>query len=452
MSTPPLWKHQRDGIAFLRDHPASMLAYDMGTGKTRVAIEAMSLDGAQRVLVLCPKSVVAVWPRELEKYAPGRYLAVPLGKGTTAERAARAKQALFHGAARGDKVVVIVNYEAAWRGDLKKLLLGVDWDLVIADESHRIKAPGGKASAFCALLSSRARKRLCMTGTPMPHSPLDIYGQYRFLAPSIFGTSFARFKAEYAKMGGYGGHEVDEYINLERLQAMFYSIALRVEADEVLDLPGLHEYDRVVELEPGARRAYDQLLARFQADLAEGRVTAANVLTRLLRLSQCANGVLKTDDGQEVAVSQAKEQALEEVFDELERSEPVVVFCRFRTDIDTVHRVAAAAGRVSKELSGRCNELQEWQEGHGSILAVQIQAGGVGVDLTRARYAVYYSVNYSMGDYDQSRRRLYRPGQSRRCTYVHLVAEATIDQDIYEALSERRDLVESVLIKNRRAA
>lgn len=450
--SPPLWHHQTEAVAEIIASRGWMIPHDMGTGKTRTAIEAMVESKVQRVLIMCPKNVVPVWAPQFERWAPGSFAVISLSPkmGTTAQRAKICQAALDGASARNDRVAIIVNYEAAWRSDLKRVLLANHWGMIICDESHRIKSAGGKASTFASLLTARAEHRVCMTGTPMPHGPLDLYGQFRFMDPTVFGKSFSRFRAEYARMGGYGGHEVDEYLNLDMLTAKFESKSSRViSADDVLDLPGLHEYDRVVELEPSAMATYRQLEGRFIADLAEGTITAANVLTRLLRLSQCTGGTVRTDEGSDAPVSQAKEEALEEIMDELERDEPLVVFCRFRNDLDAVHRASEAMGRQSMELSGRRNQLAEWQGGHCSVLAVQIQSGGVGIDLTRARYAVYYSVNYSLGDYDQSRRRLYRPGQTRRTTYIHLVADQTIDQDIYRALSERRDLVETVLNKHK---
>src|SRR5262249_16192811 len=133
--------------------------------------------------------------------------------------------------------VAVVNYEAAWQEPMGALLLATKWDLVILDESHRVKAPGGKASMFCASLRKSAAARLCLTGTPMPLSPLDLYAQYRFLDPGIFGTSFAAFRNRYAVMGGYGGHEVlgfDEE-RMPELNDRMYSIGFRVMADDVLD-------------------------------------------------------------------------------------------------------------------------------------------------------------------------------------------------------------------------
>lgn len=84
------------------------------------------------------------------------------------------------------------------------------------------------------------------------------------------------------------------------------------------------------------------------------------------------------------------------------------------------------------------------------ILAVQIQAGGVGIDLTRASYSIYYSVGFSLGDYEQSLARVHRPGQTRNVVYIHLVAEQTIDEKVYRALSEKKNVVEAVIEESKK--
>jgi SNF2 family DNA or RNA helicase len=76
---------------------------------------------------------------------------------------------------------------------------------------------------------------------------------------------------------------------------------------------------------------------------------------------------------------------------------------------------------------------------------VQIQAGEAGIDLTRARYGVYYSIDYNLGHYLQSRKRLHRPGAKWPVMFYHLMAADTIDQKVAGALERRQNLVESVL-------
>ena len=112
-----------------------------------------------------------------------------------------------------------------------------------------------------------------------------------------------------------------------------------------------------------------------------------------------------------------------------------------------VHRIAAKVGVPSYEVSGRRKDLAEWTEG---VLAVQIQAGGLGLDLTLARYAIYYSLGFSLGDYSQSMARLHRPGQTHPVEYIHIVAEGTVDETVMEALANREAVVEHILQQAKR--
>jgi SNF2 family DNA or RNA helicase len=185
--------------------------------------------------------------------------------------------------------------------------------------------------------------------------------------------------------------------------------------------------------------------AMFYAGVEDGSITAANALVRLLRLQQITGGSVNNDLGQSVQVSTSKETLLADVLEDLEIKEPVVVFCRFRHDMAVVRRVAEKQGRTVAELSGSHNDLREWQDGKYDVIVVQIRSGGSGVDLTRASMAIYYSLSYSLGDYDQSRARVHRPGQTKSTTYIHLVANDTIDKIVYRALSDRKDVVDSIL-------
>ena len=79
------------------------------------------------------------------------------------------------------------------------------------------------------------------------------------------------------------------------------------------------------------------------------------------------------------------------------------------------------------------------------VMGVQIQSGGVGIDLTRAHIAIYYSMGYSLGDYVQSLARLHRPGQDHPVAFFHLVASNTVDQQVYSALQSRQNVVAEIL-------
>lgn len=350
---------------------------------------------------------------------------------------------------KDNQAIIVMNYEAVWRSPFDSWVLNfANFDLVVCDESHRIKAAGSAISKYMAKLADRVPYRLCLTGTPMPQGPMDLYGQYRFLDKGIFGTSFTKFRARYAQvvpLGDTGVYKIVGYQNEDELHEKFYSIAFRADRD-VLDLPETIHNIREVDLEPKTLRVYKNLEHDFYAWIDEGKeVTVSNALAKILRLQQVTSGHIPTDDGDLVTVGYEKAEALADLFEDIPAEEPIVVFCRFRHDLDIIKQTAEKAGRSAGELSGRLNQLAEWQTGKFNVLATQIQAGGVGVDLTRACYCIYYSVGHSLGDYEQSLARTHRPGQKRTVFYYHLIASGTIDEKVYKSLQDKKDIVRAIL-------
>jgi SNF2 family DNA or RNA helicase len=448
-----LWRHQQAGFDAAVDRPATLLAMGLGTGKSLTTIALLDAWDAQRTLILCPKSVAAAWPGQFRQHlhAPPVVAVLtedqcPRGFDTVAKRVVLARHLWEQ---TPGPLVVVLNYEAAIQPAMAKWLQAQRWDAVVADEAHKLKGHRAATSKVVHRIGKRARRRLALTGTPMPHSPLDLFGLYRFLDDRIYGLSWLTFRNTYAINNPMIPQMVVGYRHLDDLMARMATIAYQVDRD-VLDLPPFHHVTRTCTLGAEGRRIYREMERDFTATLqahADDPITttASTVLVKVLRLMQLASGQFRGDDGTDRTVDTAKRDALAEVLDELPRDEPVVVFCKFRADLDTVRAVCEAQGRGYRELSGRANELADWQDGGGSVIGVQIQAGGSGISLTRAAYCVYLSTGYSLGDYLQSEARCHRPGQDRPVTYVHIEAEGTIDQNVSAALKDRRDVMESLL-------
>lgn len=445
----PLRDYQLQAVEECARRPGSLLDMQMGTGKTLTALALLDRWEVHRALVLCPLSVVRVWPREARERADLPWDFVPLDVGSVAQKAEDASMALSRGLHTGRPVVLVVNYESAWREPFRGFASRIAWSAAVCDESHRVKAPGGKQSLFAKALGKMAARRLALSGTPLPHSPLDAYAQYRFLDPRVFGTSFNRFKRRYAVMGGFEGYQVIDWQNMDEFRRKFGSIAYQLHTKEVLDLPPEVDVVRTCRLEPKAARAYESLDRHFWAEVEAGEITARNALSKLLRLQQVTSGDLPTDEGGAEEISMAKTELMGELLFDV--APPVVVFCRFQRDLDRAHAAAQARGWKSAELSGRAKDALD-ADGRLApgvdLAAVQIQAGGVGVDLSRASTALYYSMGFSLGDYLQSRSRLHRPGQQGACvTFIHLVCEGTVDRKVVGALRKRQQVIESILDK-----
>lgn len=462
------WRHQLEGYHFAEDRRGSMLAMGMGCGKTKTSIDLEQNWGdVRRILILAPLEVVRVWPHQFELHsaAPVEVVALDDRKMRVDKKAAIAKKRVELADAQRRVVAVVVNYESAWRPAFEKFAMKTKWDVLICDESHKLKSATGKASRFVAKLAKQCRKVVALTGTPMSQSPLDIFGQARFIDPSIFGTSVTAFKHKYFSFGehnqitGFAGPAARAEFT-ERCSRFMYQVSR-----DVLDLPDAMDEVRTVDLSDEAVKAYVSLQEEFIAEVKRGEiVTASNALVKLLRLQEITGGFVHIDDIDDIDqakavrdICEAKSSALAELIDDM-GTEPVVVFARFRRDLERIHDAAKKAGRDSLEVSGTTKQLQEWQRGDAQVLAVQIQAGGVGIDLTRARYCVYYSKSFSLTDYDQSRARVHRPGQERPVTYYHLnaviatrdaegnrIEAPTIDGRIHDALQNKQDAVTSIM-------
>jgi SNF2 family DNA or RNA helicase len=463
------WKHQKEAVAFVEAlRGRGMVAMEMGTGKTLVALLLLQRWGVRRALILCPKSVVAVWPADFRKHFPEltqTWRVLALDDGTCRQRAEKIASADALATRFGWPLLVVLNYEAATEGPISSKLQTMPWDALVCDECHRLKDPTGKRSKFIARLAQAIPRRLGLTGTPCPHSPLDLWAQFRMIDPRVFGNSYHQFRNRYARMGGYQDKQVVGFVRMDELTQKFHEHAFRVRTEDVLELPPAVDERRYCMLGARARRAYDDFADELVCQIDKGVVTASNALVKLLRLSQFTSGFYADElTGQEAVLGGEKRELLREIIEEVQADaalaraqlnhigggaittrEPLVVFGRFHRDLDTAHEVCAELGLTTSELSGRRNELLDWQQGQTDVIVAQLQAGGLGVDLTRARVQVYYSLNYSLGDFMQTRARIHRPGQTRPVLYVHMLAANTIDEVVYAALEKREEVIKAVV-------
>jgi SNF2 family DNA or RNA helicase len=235
--------------------------------------------------------------------------------------------------------------------------------------------------------------------------------------------------------------------NMEEFNERFHVLTFRCKAEDVLDLPPVMHEDRTFDLGPAAMKAYRQLEDDLIADIGSGVCTAANCMVRSLRLQQCTSGFLEEDDtGVFHRLDKGKQELLTELLEDAGGA-PFVVFCRFSPDVAAVQEVAEKLGLRYGELSGhRKDGLTDKGTMNPDIdvIGVQIQSGGVGIDLTRARYGAYYSMSRSLVEFEQSVKRQHRPGQTMPTTFYHLVARGTVDVKIYKALRVGQEVMDAV--------
>ena len=438
----------------LKSRGAALLM-EMGTGKSLTAIAitgALSQAGRiRRVLIVAPLSILGVWEEEFQKFAAFPY-ALAVLSGTSAKKLDTLRH--MNGTALQ---VVVVNYESAWR--LEKALTTWHPDLIIADEGHKIKTHNIAASKAMHRMGAKASYRLLLTGTVITNKAIDVFSQYKFLNPAIYGNSFYAFRNRYFDMVGYGNHTPVLKKSMEsELTEKLHSISYRATKAECLDLPETTDVIRQVELEPAALRIYRGLVKESYAELAGGEqgapvaVTATNILTRLLRLSQLTGGFLGNDETAAVEqVSAAKLSALEDILDgAVAEGKKLVIIARFLPEIKAICKLLEKRGLryscITGEVKDRDEQVERFQKEPEVMAFVgQIATAGLGITLTAASTMVFYSLDYSMSNFEQTKARIHRVGQRMPCTYLYLVARGTVDEKVLAALESKADLARTLV-------
>jgi len=462
MKTSP-WAHQLRALDYLIVRNYGALYTDMGTGKTKVAIDLIVNREFQCTLIVTTKKGCDVWENEFSKHCDltrRKICVFKLSNLSTPDKLLKVRKTFGSAAKNGVKVVYIVNYDSVWRKPFSSYLLKMKIDCVICDESHRIKAPASKCSMYLNWLGKKVPNRFLITGTPSTESPLDVYAQYRFLQPSIFGTNYNKFKDYYENVDvgatlNAGFRILDKkqpYLHLDELKKKMYSCAFYAQSS--VELPPQTFIQQDYTPTKKLMSIYEEL--NKEGVFVEGKdvLETNNALAKATRLQQVLSGYvpMETDNFTRVIekpIDSTRAEALEDILEGIGRSEPVVIFAKFRYDFGEIEKIVRKLGLRYGELSGIRDDEKDWSKGQFDVLAVHYKSGSESIDLTRARYCIYYSLSNSYGLYRQSIKRTHRPGQTRPVTYYTLVCRipeiTTIDEKCVKALALKQDLADYLL-------
>ncbi len=442
------------------------LLFEMGCGKTLTAIaiagQGYKLGKVKKLLVVAPTSVVSVWPKEFDAFADFPYI-VRAMQGT-ARKKVEALQSIGYSikALRKEPLqVAVINYESAWRTNEDKPNESIfdhlmEWkpDMVICDESQKIKTNTAEQSKAMHKIGDIAKYKLILSGTPIQNSAMDVWSQYRFLDSTVFGDNFYKFRARYAVMGGFNGKQVVGTRDTDILTEKAHSIAYRVTKEDALDLPDKTFLNREVEMSPKERKLYDQIKNECYAELEGGEITAALITTKLLRLQQITGGFAQFDDElHPTQIGNSKLKELESIVDDyvIGSGKKLVVFAQFTAEVKAICEMLEKKGVKFGMINGSVKQedrgtiIDEFQYGDSMVMVGQIQAAGTGITLHAASCVVYYSLTYNYATYAQSTDRIHRIGQRYPCTYIHLVCPKTVDMQILRALGKKEELAKSIV-------
>lgn len=463
------WEHQLEAIRRATAQRDFAFLMDMGTGKTATTINTLRHKFAEhkrilRTLILCPVVVVENWKREFAVHSKIAHQVFPLtGSQKQRLKVFREKREL--------KVapIFVTNYEALQMKELLQELLTWQPEILVCDESQRLKNHQAVRTKMAILLADLAKHRYILSGTPVLNSPMDIWSQYRILDKGETFTdatgrplNFYAFRNRYffdknasmPKHAHFPKFEARDGIVAE-LNSMIYAKAIRVMKQECLDLPDLTRSRIEVQLADEQERVYNEMKKNFIAYLEDKACTAQIAITKALRLQQIVSGYVKTENGEVLSLkSNPRLDALEELLEDVPPGEKIIIWATFHENYAQIARVCEKLKLPYTELHGgvgskdRQANIDRFQTDPACRVMIANQAaGGVGVNLTAASIAIFYSRNFSLEQDLQAEARNYRGGSEihQKITRYDILAPGTIDELVLDALASKLNMSEEVL-------
>jgi SNF2 family DNA or RNA helicase len=442
---------------------------EMGTGKSKVLIDNMSMlydhgkiNGA---LILAPKGVYRNWQRqEIPTHLPNHIEDFTVAWTPTPNKI---EKELLDSILKDPKDltldIFLMNIEALHTtkgARFAERFLNGHRALVVIDESTTIKNPKAIRTKNALKLSTLAKYRRILTGSPVTRDPIDLFSQCEFLDPAILGhASYYSFKNRYTvqvrtNVGTHTFNKVVGYKNLGELSGLLDPYSYRVLKEDCLDLPEKIYTKRQVDLTDEQKKAYREMKEYALTLFEDGSVlTASTVMTQLLRLHQISCGHLITESGETKVFKNNRITELMSILEEVDGK--VIIWANYRQDIRTIYdtiskkygkeTVATYYGDTPDEE--RQGIVQKFQDKDSSLryFVGNQQTAGYGLTLTAASTVVYYSNNYDLEKRIQSEDRAHRIGQKSNVTYIDLIAEKTVDERIVKALRNKINIASKVL-------
>ena len=434
--------HQRETVKFFLDHRRCYCANGLGTGKTATAVwssEFLRRYGqVRRILVVAPKSALRnAWEKTIFQLNPSIKYAVLTGDRKKKIAAAK----------NPDITYLIVNPESLTI--IEKDLPMVD--LVIADEATKFKS--WKAVRTQALFRISLDKRIwLMSGTPAPQAPTDAYAQARILRGRDKYISFTAFRDK--TMYRVTQFKWAPYKNASEIVAKELQPCIRFSRDECLDLPDLSVIDFKVPLSKEQAKAVKSLQDSCFAEIDKNGITAINAASVLSKCLQVMAGAVygePDEDGTKRTVTIDSTDLLDAVVDIVDQNEqPVLIYTMFRSTVDVLLKrfekegIPAAGITADTTVDQRSEIFEKIQTGELKVMIAVAQTVAHGITLTNSDTIIWVTPPTSFEVYDQANGRIYRKGQTRKCT-IYRVYQDFVSHALIKRLDERTTLQNALL-------
>lgn len=474
-----LYEHQKKAAAIIAARPRFGLFFEPGAGKTHSMLSGIMWSNKDlfiRTVVVCPLAVaVTAWANDVQHY--------PLRFGQCAGEPPAVRKRVI----ASDADIIAVNFEVFEK--CADDLLAAGFLRLVVDESSALKNHESKRTRAILRYAEKCKAAYMLSGTPAPNGEFEYFAQLRILRPDAVSPSFYSFAYQYfdpikqrvpMKVSVVGSTEkrveMKEVVRdwtlkdsrRESFTELLKSCSWALRKQDCLDLPEQTDVVRMVKLSGPEQDAYDSAVENMRVWSRNGEIklNPSNLVNKLRQM--CGGWCYANADrdlslagrGEPIQFGSAKLNALDDLLDELGDNQ-VVIWVDFRTDAARVAALLAermarpSASRIKgggsfHELHGasntdRAQAVADFQAGNTTYLVCHPASVGHGVTMTAASHAVYYSIPWSFELFQQSRDRIHRVGQTKPCTYHHLLSSGTVDARVLKAVREKKTNHETMM-------
>lgn len=394
-----------------------------GYGKTLETIMwiKLKLQKDFNALILCPKSVITTWHNQLKKFWPD-YLK--------------------------DGMWWITNYEQLYDKDRFELAKEFEWDVIVLDESHKIKSCGSNIYSIVTKLNCKHRH--CLTGTPMKKGPEDLAAQLKFLDPYSI-TNFTDFQMAFCEMrkdkwGWKPCGLTKRQVMRDNLQKLLYQYCVGGEEHSIIEAPQLIKVK--LEMSPHVKALYQKTVGEYDATLKKRVIDTVGLLEMGVKVSNAIEAATRrqqiTSNPQlfDPTYVNAKFEWIADWLDGCD--EKVVIFSKFAKTIEALEqflkkkKVRYNTVKREQNAAVRQAQIDNWNK-HGQVLLGTFGVLSEGVDglQENCRYAIFIDREWTRADNEQAEKRIARTGQTRQVIFYVLQAIGTIDLRIEKVQYQR---------------
>ena len=372
------------------------LFMQMGTGKTKVALELVNYNNVDLLIYIAPFSTLDNIKKEIEKW------------GVNCD-------------------YILIGYETISMSDKKYLeLLDKIKNkkcFIIADESIFIKNEETKRFRRLCKIRENCEYALILNGTPLTKNEWDLYNQMYFLSPLILNMSRQQFlntfftKITYKKIGQrentfYKFSKVNAELLYKMIEPYIFKCELDFNRNEDVTynfIPYLDEDDYYQEKE----RRLNEYIETRNSDVIINMLNSLNVIA--------SNYRLKNDKLIEYC-----------------KNKQLIVFCNFLNEIEYI-----SSNLDCYVITGNTKnrkEIIEKFKNDNKPLVMTFGVGSYSLNLQFCDEIVYSSLTFDFGKMEQSRYRIKRLGQEKDIKYTYFLTDLGITHLILDNISKKQTL------------